>query len=134
MSDVANTEASDELRSEYEIALESWLRRRFSFFCASFFALECVIAIFSVTLAIVDPEIPDIALGEQSSSSFRIAVYAAAPLISVLILGWFLWVVRPRLERRSELVRAASILILLISFVDLALMVLLLLLLAESEL
>ncbi|MDE0888377.1 MAG: hypothetical protein OSA40_02850 [Phycisphaerales bacterium] len=64
MSDVTNTEASDELRSEYEIALESWLRRRFSFFCASFFALECAIAIFSVTLAIVDPEIPDIALGE----------------------------------------------------------------------
>jgi hypothetical protein len=125
MSDVPNIEANEEFRGEYEVALESWLRRRFSFFCASFFALECAIAIFTITIAFLDPEIPDLALGEQSSSSFRIGVYAAAPLISVLILGWFLWAVRPRLERRSDLVRAASILILLISFVDLALMVLL---------
>ena len=125
MRSSGNVDTNEEFRGEYEVALESWLRRRFSFFCASFFTLECGIAIFTITLAIFDPKIPDLALGEQNSGPFRIGVYAVAPLITVSILGWFLWVVRPRLERRSELVRAASFLILLVGFVDLALMVLL---------
>lgn len=124
MSDAVNIETNEDLRGEYEIALESWLRRRFTFFCASFFALECVIAALTIALAIVDPELPDTALGDQTSSLLRIVAYMTAPLVSVLILGWFLWVVRPRLERRSELVRAASILILLLGLVDLALLVL----------
>jgi hypothetical protein len=124
MSDAVNIETNEDLRGEYEIALESWLRRRFTFFCASFFALECVIAALTIALAIVDPELPDTVLGDQTSSLLRIVAYMTAPLVSVLILGWFLWVVRPRLERRSELVRAASILILLLGLVDLALLVL----------
>ena len=64
MSDAVNIETNEDLRGEYEIALESWLRRRFTFFCASFFALECVIAALTIALAIVDPELPDTALGD----------------------------------------------------------------------
>ena len=123
MNDAVNIEANEDLRGEYEIAIESWLRRRFTFFCASFFALECVLAAFSIVLAIVNPELPKSILGDQDSSPLRIGMYAAAPMVSVAVLGWFLWVVRPRLERRSELVRAASILILLLGFVDLVLLV-----------
>jgi hypothetical protein len=124
MSDSGNIEANEDFRGEYEIALESWLRRRFTFFCASFFALECVIAAITIALTILNPEFPDAAFGDQTSSLLGIGASVAAPLVSVLILGWFLWVVRPRLERRSDLVRAASILILLLSLVDLALLVL----------
>ena len=123
MNDAVNIEANEDLRGEYEIAIESWLRRRFTFFCASFFALECVLAAFSIVLAIVNPELPKSILGDQDFSPLRIGMYAAAPMVSVAVLGWFLWMVRPRLERRSELVRAASILILLLGFVDLVLLV-----------
>ncbi|MCP4939079.1 MAG: hypothetical protein GY921_07835, partial [Phycisphaeraceae bacterium] len=100
----------DEFRDDYEVAMESWLRRRFTFFCIFFFALESVVAITGIVARFLAPE---------RFTSTGSGLSFIAPTVSAVLVGLMLWNVRPRLERRRDLIFAANLLILLLGVIDL---------------
>jgi hypothetical protein len=100
----------EEFRDDYEVAMESWLRRRFTFFCIFFFALETVVALTGIVARFIAPE---------RFTTIGSGLSFIAPMLSAILVGLMLWNVRPRLERRLDLILAANLLILLLGVIDL---------------
>lgn len=118
MASESNIESTDEFRGEYELALETWLRRRFSRLCATLFAIEAL-GIIGWVLMLVARSPTDESAANGSTISPAIALLP----LSAGVLGWFYYRVAPRLEAREEIIRAASTMIVILGMIDLIAMV-----------
>lgn len=111
MSGQPAIENTDEFRGEYELALASWLRRRFWLLCATMFAISAVSTLLNVLRAVGvwGPElVPD---------PTNPAVWSA-PASAIVVL-WFATRVLPDLAVRGDLVRAAARMIFIVGSIDL---------------
>ena len=115
MANETAIETSDEFRGEYELTLETWLRRRFSRLCATLFVIE-MLGILSWGLLLANT-IPGDANTELDIPLFPLL--ALMPL-SAGVLGWFYFRVAPRLQARDEIIRSASTMIVVLGMIDLA--------------
>lgn len=105
-------ETTDEFRGEYELALATWLRRRFWLLCATMFAISALATLLTVLRAVGvwGPEfVPDPA---------NPAVWSA-PASAIVVL-WFALRVLPALANRADLVQAAARMIFIVGSIDLA--------------
>lgn len=100
MSFAQAIETRDEYRSEYELTLERWLRRRFTYLCGAFVALEMII-----TAILVGNLVQERDLG---------LVTMLVPPIALSVAAYFLWRVRHRLSTRGDVLRAANHLLLVL--------------------
>ena len=115
MANETAIEKSDEFRGEYELTLETWLRRRFSRLCATLFVIE-TIGILSWGLLLLSDLPPDSGTPDKSS---LLPALALMPL-SAGVLGWFYFRVAPKLEARDQIIRSASSMIVALGMIDLA--------------
>lgn len=105
-------ENTEEFQGEYELALASWLRRRFWLLCATLFAISAISSVLTVIRAfgVWGPDlVPD---------PTNAAVWSAP--ISALVVLWFGLRVLPRLESRPDSVQAAARMIFIVGSIDLA--------------
>ncbi|MCP4834691.1 MAG: serine/threonine-protein phosphatase [Phycisphaera sp.] len=117
MASEPNIESTDEFRGEYELALETWLRRRFSGLCATLFAIEALgIAGWVLMLVTTSPS------DEPTPDDSTISPFIALMLLSAGVLGWFYYRVVPKLEARKEIIHAASTMIVALGMIDLVAM------------
>lgn len=106
-------ETTEEFRGEYELALESWLRRRFTGLWATLFAIELAITIlWSVGLA-------RLVAGSGIGAVASVSPIRLVPPLSILVLAWFHFRVLPRLQERDQIIAAASRMIVCLGLLDL---------------
>ena len=115
MANETAIETSEEFRGEYELTLETWLRRRFSRLCATLFLIEMIV-ILIWALSLVGDVPPATETQDRTS---LLATLALMPL-SAAVLGWFYFQVSPGLQARDEIIRSASTMIVVLGIIDLA--------------
>ena len=100
MSVAQANETRDEYRSEYELTLERWLRRRFTYLCGAFVALEMIITAILVG---------NLMQGRDVSLATMLV-----PPTALAVAAYFLWRVRHQISTRGDVLRAANHLLLLL--------------------
>lgn len=108
----------DEYRSEYELTLERWLRRRFTYLCAAFVALEAIISAIVLGSLLGGAAVTD-ELIVTTGSRIAAALAILGPPTALAIASYFLWRVRHKLSTRTNVVRAANHLLLSLGALDL---------------
>lgn len=112
-------ETTPYFENEYEVELERWVRRRFRNLCIGLLAI--LIGVWGFVLAMQllgflassDGDIP------RMQAEFQVPLYGIVQsfLLSSIVL-WFLIKIRPKLETKNQLIRAATQLIILLSLID----------------
>ena len=113
--------------AEYERELEVWLRRRFGWLLGVTLVLSAVgLALAALQVMLLRLDAGSKALGNPSVAAMHRAGWIG-PLITVVssvvciaLAAWYLWRVRPCLQSREELVRAAGRFVLLNGLATLA--------------
>lgn len=99
--------------AEYEREIERLLRRRFGLLLGVTMLMRGV-AVCGLLLGWLAPEGSDLAQGvnDAVSPTLRIIMLASSG-VTFALCGWFMWWVRPTLHTRPQLLRAASLFVLL---------------------
>ena len=111
----------DEFRSEYELTLEKWLRRRFTLFCITMVVLEGTITTMVLgQLARFGSVFTSIMI-ELAGSRITAAIEVGVPIFGMVVAAWFLWGRRTRLSTREDVLLATNTLIIILGVLDLLL-------------
>lgn len=110
MVESPDIESSDEFRGEYDLAWESWLRRRLRSLCIVLVALK-IVTIVVLASVILDPEI--VAESAPGPVSLRSeAIFAlAATILEMAVICVFHFVIIARARTPQGLIRAARLLV-----------------------
>jgi hypothetical protein len=97
-------------RSEYEQELESWLRRRFRLVCLWYLILGAMVAVLRIFI---------IGFDEGSGRALAIIANSAAGMASLLTVAWFYFGRTWERATREQLIRTASLMILILGAISL---------------
>ena len=121
MNTSSQVDIRDEFRSEFELTLEKWLRRRFTLFCLTMVVLEGTItAMVLGQLARFGSLFSSIMI-ELAGSRITAAIQVGVPIIGMGVAAWFLWGRRTRLSTREDVLHATNNLIIILGILDLLL-------------
>jgi len=99
--------------AEYERELERWLRRRFAWLLGATMLMRCIGATAAVVALIAPRTLSLRGMDGSEISATSSWIILGASAVTLGLCAWFMWRVRPTLHTRKELLRAASLFVLL---------------------
>ena len=110
MVESPDIESSDEFRGEYDLAWESWLRRRLRSLCIVLVALN-IVTIAVLASVILDPKIVAESASEQGSLRSEAIFAAASTILEMAVICVFHFVLIARARTPRGLIRTARLLV-----------------------
>ena len=121
MNASSRVDIRDEFRSEYDLTLEKWLRRRFTLFCFVMVALEGTITTMVLGQLARFGSLFTTILADLAGSWLTAGIELGVPIIGLGVAAWFLWGKRNQLSTREEVLKATNTLIIILGILDLLL-------------
>ena len=91
MNASSRVDIRDEFRSEYDLTLEKWLRRRFTLFCFVMVALEGTITTMVLGQLARFGSLFTTILADLAGSWLTAGIELGVPIIGLGVAAWFLW-------------------------------------------